>query len=123
MLKLTYLDNGFNLEIFPESLESWVNKRVLLALRSGTNIHIQATTAAFLVQTDFAHLSDFINQQIEENIAEICPSDGNFGEISLKGFWVTSDRESETGIFVTNLLPSVELLFHDLQQNELICTA
>ncbi len=119
MLKLTYTENSFSLEMLNESLENWVNTRVILALRSHTKIYIEPSTAAFLLPADLSHLADVA----QEHVVQLCPCDADLVEVILKGTWVTSDAESETGIFITALSKSAELLLHNLSQTEQFCHA
>ncbi|MDZ8053219.1 MAG: alr0857 family protein [Aulosira sp. ZfuVER01] len=122
MLKLTYTENSFNLEYLEESLEDWVNQRVILTLHSGTNIYIESSQAAFLVSAESSHLAD-LKKLNQANILEICPCDASAVEVILKGTWITSNSESATGIFVTVLSKSAELLLETLSQTEQFCYA
>ncbi|WP_341526824.1 alr0857 family protein [Nostoc sp. UHCC 0302] len=119
MLKLTYTENSFSLELLNESLEDWVNTRVLLALRSRTNIYIEPSTAAFLLSADLSHLANLA----QGNIVKLSLCDTDSVEVILQGTWLTSDTESETGIFVTALNESTELLLYQLSQTKQFCHA
>jgi hypothetical protein len=121
MLKLTYTENDFSLERLNESLQDWIENRVILALRSATNLHIESSTAAFLLSSESLHLVNLqkvANENANENIVEICRCDGEYVEVILKGTWLTSHAESNTGIFVTVLSSSVELLFQQLHNEQ-----
>jgi hypothetical protein len=121
MLKLTYTENDFSLEYLNKSLEDWIETRVILALRSATNIHIESSTAAFLLPADLfnlANLEKLVKQNATENIVEICRCDAEYVEVILKGTWLTSNLKSHTGIFVTTLSLSVELLLQQLQNEQ-----
>lgn len=122
MLKLTYTENNFNLERVNESLEDWVNTRVVLALRLATKIHIEPSTASFLVPANLERLAD-LEKVAEENSVKLYLCDAEYVEVALRGLWLTSDAESETGVFVTALLPSTELLLLQLSQSEQFCSA
>jgi hypothetical protein len=113
MLKLTYTENTFHLEHLNESLPDWVSKRVILALCSATKLHLEPTTATFLIANDSSLIAD-LEQLSQENILEICPCDASSVEIILKGTWLTSDLDSTTGIFVTKLSQLAELLLQNL---------
>ncbi len=115
MLKLTYSEDNFSLEHLETSLETWVNQRVALSLQLGTNIHIQSSTAAFLVPANWKSIDDLEGLALTNQI-EICPGDAEFIEVILRGTWITSKAESETGVFVTQLQPNVELLLQEMQQ-------
>lgn len=120
MLKLTYNENSFNLERLDEALEDWLSKRAILALRSATNIHIEPSTASFLVPLEISHQAD-LEKVAKENSVELCCCDAEFVEVILKGTWLTSDAESEVGVFVTVLNKSAELLFQRLSQSKRFC--
>ncbi|HIK03151.1 MAG TPA: hypothetical protein IGS40_00305 [Trichormus sp. M33_DOE_039] len=120
MLKLTYTENSFHLEHLNESLPDWVSKRVILALYSATTLHIEPTTAAFLIPNDSSLIAD-LEQLSQENILEIYPCDASSAEVILKGTWLASDLESATGIFVTTLSQSAELLLQRLSKTQQFC--
>ncbi|MBW4562380.1 MAG: hypothetical protein KME32_14750 [Mojavia pulchra JT2-VF2] len=122
MLKLTYTENSFSLEYLEENLTDWVNKRVIMAVHSATKLHVEPSTAAFLLPAEFSHLTD-LKKLNQENILELCPCDASSIEVILKGTWLTSDTESESGIFVTALSKSAELLLHQLSKAEQLCYA
>jgi hypothetical protein len=112
MLKLTYTEDNFDLEYINQSWETWVNTRVLLALQSGYNIHIQNTTASFTV-SDSLELTELTQAAIQDNNRiEICRCDTDFLEVTLKGMWISSNVESEEGVFVTALNTSTELCLY-----------
>ncbi len=117
MLKLTYSEDNFSLEHLEISLETWVNKRIILSLKLGKNIHVQPSTAAFIIPADLRNIKDLENLVITNQI-EICPSDTEFIEVILKGIWLTSKAESETGVFVTKLQPNAELLLKEIQHKK-----
>jgi hypothetical protein len=118
MLKLTYYENSFNLEFLDQNLENWVTTRVLLALRFGTNIYIEHSTASFVVS---AIALNRVKAEITDKSIEICPCDAEFVEITLKGTWLTSDSTLQNGIFVLSLSKSMELLLQDLWQQQSFC--
>lgn len=117
MLKLTYTENSFNLEYLNESWENWVNTRVILALHSGTNIRLESSTASFLIPTDFPYLAA-LEEVDQENRVEICQCDAEFVEVTLKGIWLTSDAESDVGVFVTSLSEYAEFLLHEFSHQQ-----
>ncbi|WP_407894330.1 alr0857 family protein [Scytonema sp. NUACC26] len=116
MLKLTYTENNFTLERLDESLEDWVNVRVALAVRLATGIHVEPSTASFLLTTGVSCLLKMEENSLQEASVKIHSCDTDFVEVVLKGLWLTSDVESEGGVFVTALSPSVELLLQQLSQ-------
>ena len=115
MLKLTYTENHFYLERLDRSLEDWVNTRVILALQTDTKMYIESSTASFLVaEKDIPNLANLE----QGNQIELCRCDADFLEVSLKGLWLTSDSESEVGVFVTRLDESTEFLLEQMQQSK-----
>lgn len=118
MLKLTYTENNFNLERLDESLANWVNIRVMLAMGSGTKIFMESSSASFLLaRKDIPRSADLE----KENRVELCNCDADLVEVILKGLWVTSNPESEVGIFVTDLGESTEFLFEQMEQTKQLC--
>lgn len=117
MLKLTYTENSFSLEYFNESWENWVNTRVLLALQSAMNIYLESSSASFLIPSKFPYLADLC----QENRVEICLCDAEFVEVTLKGMWLTSDAESDAGVFVTALSEYAEFLLYEFYQYQQFC--
>ncbi|MDZ7957587.1 MAG: hypothetical protein RMY34_06720 [Aulosira sp. DedQUE10] len=122
MLKLTYTENSFSLEHLEASLETWVNQRVMLALHSATNIYIESSQAAFLLPSELSALAD-LEKLNQANILELCPCDADAVEVTLKGTWITSEKESAAGVFITSLSKSAELLLERLAQTEQFCYA
>ncbi|MBD2774371.1 alr0857 family protein [Iningainema tapete] len=117
MLKLTYIENNFKLEYLNESLETWVNTRVILALQTAQHIHLISGTASFLITSN----PYLMKLEKADHRIEICPCDAEFVEVTLKGLWLTSNAGSETGVFVTVLSESVEFLLHELSQSQQFC--
>lgn len=122
MLKLTYTENTFNLELINESWETWVNTRVALALSAGTQLCMKTTTAAFLLPAQSPHLAK-LNKLAPENMIEICPCDASTVEVILKGIWLTSQSNSEDGVFVTSLSQQAELLLQKISKSDRFCHA
>ncbi|NJL09837.1 MAG: hypothetical protein HC908_05485 [Calothrix sp. SM1_7_51] len=118
MLKLTYTENDFTLERLDETLENWVNTRVLLALYLPTNLNMTSSIASFLLPLEFT--SDLAKHNHEDFI-DICRCDTDFIEVSLKGIWLTSDAETNGGVFVTALSHKSELLLEKLKNNHNSC--
>lgn len=116
MLKLTYTENNFTLERLDESLEDWVNVRVALAVRLATGIHVEPSTASFLLTAGVSCLLEVEEKSLQKDGVQIYSCDTDLIEVVLKGLWLTSEVESEGGVFVTTLSPSVELLLQQLSQ-------
>ncbi len=118
MLKLTYIETGFNLERLAQSLEEWVTQRVIFALRVGDRLCVEPSTSAFLLPTDLLRLNLLVaevRRQATDEIA-LCTCDAEYIEISLKGTWLASDAESAEGVFVAALSHSTEFLLFKLWQ-------
>lgn len=117
MLKLTYTDNDFYIERLSESLENWLNLRILLCLRSATSIYVESSTASFLILKDSPLWENLKVLQLEnDQIIELNISDAEHLEISLKGTWVTSAQNSDEGVFICALSKKVEILLNQLWQ-------
>ena len=112
MLKLTYTDDRISLNCFKQSLEDWINTRVLVSIRSTVSIYLESSTASILVpaSSSIAELEKLNG----ENKIEFCRCDRESVEVVLKGIWLTSVVESETGVFVTELEESNEYLLQSL---------
>ena len=61
MLKLTYTDNKLSLDILKQSLEDWINTRVLVSVRSSTSIYIESSTASVLLPADSSAVAQLKN--------------------------------------------------------------
>ncbi|MEO1374964.1 MAG: alr0857 family protein [Cyanobacteria bacterium J06635_10] len=122
MLKLTYTDDKLSLDYSKQSLEDWVNTRVLISVRSATNIYIESSTASFLVPADSSFTAE-LEKLNSQNIVEFCHCDAGTVEVVLKGVWLTSEVESETGVFVTEAEESTESLLQKMFDCELLCHA
>ncbi len=118
MLKLTYTETGCRMEYLTQSLENWVTTRVILALRSATSLIVEPTTASFLLPANLPYLEDLEaaieGQQVEILIAQTEP---DYVEVSLAGTWVTSESESEEGIFVVAMSQREEFFIYQLWQD------
>jgi hypothetical protein len=117
MLKLTYTENGFYLELLTELLEEWLVSRVLVCLRAATSIYVEPSTASFLLPTDLPCLKELkVLTRENDEILNLIDSDRDCLEVSLQGTWLTTSEDSEEGIFVCQLSPHAELLLSQLWQ-------
>lgn len=116
MLKLTYTENGFHLEHLTQSLEKWVTTRVFLALRSGTGLCIEPSTACFLLPRNVPYLTDLekLTQGENREILELSYCDAESVEVSLQGTWISSDVESDEGLFVCVMSEQAEAFLYEL---------
>ncbi|NEO82794.1 MAG: hypothetical protein F6J87_00815 [Spirulina sp. SIO3F2] len=119
MLKLTYTENGFWLEHLTQTMETWVNSRVLVALRAAMPLTVEPSTASFLLPVQVSGLDELealANHQHPGTIA-MDPCDAEYIEVCLSGTWVMSDDEGNEGVFVTRLNDEAELLIYKLWQS------
>lgn len=125
MLKLTYTENDFWLEHLTQPLEAWVATRVMLAIRAGTGLCVEPSSASFILPADLSSLADLENALLEENPEFITLSvcDDESIEVSLEGTWVTSDVESEEGIFVTTMSYGAEFFLYKIWQEANTCAS
>lgn len=125
MLKLTYTDDGFYLDYLNQSLEAWVTTRVILALRSGTSLCVESSTAAFLVPADLPYLDELlaIAKTKSGEIFEITRCDEQSWEIVLQGTWLAADIASEEGLFVCRLSDRAEFFLYKLWQETQLSTS
>lgn len=108
MLKLTYTENGFYLERLAQPLEEWVTARVMLALRAGTSLCVESSTASFLLPANLPQLRHLERQQEGEEAIALSLCDAEFVEVSLQGTWMTSHTDGAEGVFVTSMSYTVE---------------
>jgi len=116
MLKLTYTENGFYLELLAQPLEEWVTARVILALRAGTSLCVEPSNASFLLPADLPQLQALERQGQTEDAIALCLCDADYVEVSLQGTWLSSDSGGEEGIFVTVMSYAVEFFLFKLWQ-------
>ncbi len=127
MLKLTYTETDFYLEHLTQSLEEWVQGRVVLALRVAQSLCIEPTTATFLLPVNLPGVEALKAQvkQYDSEIIALCPCDIDYLEVTLRGSWLSSGCEDAVGVFVTaisdlsngdRLASSTEIFLHKLWQ-------
>jgi hypothetical protein len=116
MLKFVYTENGFRLEHLAQSLEDWLTTRVIVSLRAATSVHIEPTTASFLLPKDICCLTDL--QKLvggeKTQVITLSPCDNEYIEVVMQGTWIVSDPKSEEGIFVTAIGQTAELFIYQL---------
>lgn len=122
MLKLTYTENGFYLERLAQPLEDWVTARVMLALRAGTSLCVESSTASFLLPANLPQLRHLERQQEGEEAIDLSICDAEFIEVSLQGTWMTSHAEGAEGVFVTSMNYTVEFFLLKLWEESPTCT-
>ncbi len=122
MLKLTYSDNKLSLDCLKKSLEDWINTRVLISIRSANSIYIQSTTASILLPADSSSIAE-LEKLNHTNIVEFCRCDAESIEVVFQGIWLTSEANSEIGVFVTELGEYTEYLLQNSFEEALFCHA
>lgn len=117
MLKLTYTENSFYLELLTESVEEWIQARVILTLRIGQSLCVEPSTASFLLPVDLPGLAKLHTQVEQENnreVIELYACDTEFIEVSLRGYWLSANAQSISGGFVTTMSHKTESFLHNL---------
>jgi hypothetical protein len=119
MLKLTYTENSFLLEVIEQSLEDWLATRLIFSLRSATTFHVEPSSASFLLARDLPDLAR-LHKLVDGDLVSLSLSDPEFIEVCLNGTWLTSNTEIDEGIFIASFNPSLEKLLAELwQESEL----
>jgi hypothetical protein len=111
MLKLTYTENGFTLEHISQPLEKWVTNRVLLAIRSGTSLCVEPSSASFLLPTDLPYVGDLVQliKTFNRDVIDINPCEGDGLEVCLEGTWLAASTNSNAGLFVCHINKVIEI--------------
>lgn len=118
MLKLNYNDYGLFLEQLVASVDAFATQRVMLAVCAGETLHIEPGRAAFLLAENtpgVAKLRSILQEDTTDEIALVAV-DAEYVEVSLKGTWIASSAQAESGTFVTVLSPEIEALVCHLWQ-------
>lgn len=115
MLKLTYVENDFFLERLNVTLKEWVTARVFICVRAKTRFYVEPSAASFLLPADLPDLND-LKAIVAEGFEclRMTPVDAGYVEISLEGTWLTSEPDSEEGVFACILGDRAELLLSRL---------
>jgi hypothetical protein len=118
MLRLSYTETSFHLEVLTQSLEEWVAQRVILALRVGQSLCVQPSTASFLLPADLPGveaLKAFLKRDDREIMAlSVC--DAEYIEVTLRGSWISNSSDDAVGVFVTTMSDRTEFFLHKLYQ-------
>ncbi|MBD2182735.1 hypothetical protein H6S82_07055 [Planktothrix sp. FACHB-1355] len=125
MLKLTYTENGFQLERLAQFLEDWVTARVILSLRAGWHICVEPSTASFLLPADLPGVDrlEIEAQREDSEIISVCACDAEYVEIGLRGNWVSAGTEKDEGVFVVTLSDRTEFFLFKLWQESQIAAS
>jgi hypothetical protein len=116
MLKLTYTETSFFLECFTQSLEDWVQARVILAMRIGQPLCVEPSNASFLLPVDLPEIDVLYGQtkRQDREILSVCACDTEYLEVSLRGSWLSCGTSSVEGVFVTEMSDRTEFFLHKL---------
>ncbi|MEB3215286.1 MAG: hypothetical protein VKN72_03365 [Nostocales cyanobacterium 94392] len=117
MLKLTYTENSFYLELLTQPIEEWIQAFCILSLRVGQSLCIEPSTACFLLPADLpglAQLRTQINQNDSGEVIDIYACDAEYVEVTLRGYWLSVSSQSMNGGFVTTMNHSTECFLHQL---------
>jgi len=112
MLKITYLEEGINLEYLEESLEVWKADRILVNLRAGVSVHVESSIANIVVAINSGIHS--LLQLAQNQPIELVPCDEEYLEVGLLGSWIAQRRDSEEGVFVCELSQEIEYCLYRL---------
>ncbi len=134
MLKLTYTETDFYLELLAQPLEEWVLSRVMLSLRAGQKLLVEASTASFLLPADLPGLPLLqAVVELERNDASIETAyplgitlgvcDAEYIEVSLRGTWLATNGENAEGVFVAAMSDCIEFFLFKLWQDSMTCTS
>ena len=122
MLKITYLEDEIYLEHLEESIQAWRANRVLVSLRAGISIFVEESTACLVIPIDTPYLMGLAELEAKKQI-EITPCDSEYLEVVLSGIWVTSNEDSEEGIFVCDLHHSSESFIYRIWQESKVSSS
>jgi len=118
MLKLNYNDYGLFLEQVSASMDAIATQRVMLAVYAGETLHIEPGRAAFLLPANTSGVIQLerVLQTHNTSVIALSPVDDAFVEVSLKGTWIASSAQAESGTFIATLTPESEALVYQLWQ-------
>ena len=116
MLKLIYTETDLHIELLDTDLEDWIEQRLLFSNSTGEKVFLSSATASFLLPTTICEataINFYLHQQSVKTVtANYCDLDSI--EIGLTGYWLSTDPDSDRGVFVTQLLDRVELYLWQL---------
>ena len=118
MLKLNYNDYGLFLEQVTASIDAFATQRVMLAVYAGETLHIEPGRAAFLLASDtfgVAKLRSILQKDATDEIS-VTAVEADYIEVSLKGTWIATSAQAESGTFITSIAPEIEVLVCSLRQ-------
>lgn len=116
MLKLSYTDSGLFLEPVTNSLEGIKKQRATLAICIGEAFHMEHSQASLLLPIELpgvTQLEGMLETDSTDTIT-VTPADEEFVEVSIKGTWITSGSNDESGTFIADLPSESEQLIYQL---------
>ena len=114
MLKITYLEDGINLEYLEESVEVWKADRILVNLRAGVCIYVESSIANIVLSINSE--THNLVKLAENQPIELIPCDEDYLEVGLIGTWLAQTKNSEEGVFVCELNQEIEYSLYSLWQ-------
>lgn len=121
MLKFTFTETGFYLELLSESLENWLPSRLTLMIKAGQAINLERCSASFVLAASprcRRELAALIRLE-EEGAIAVYPCDAETLEVSLRGTWLTSRKDlPDEGVFLATLAPLTEAMLYNLWRQE-----
>jgi hypothetical protein len=111
MLKITYTETGFNLELLADSLEQLVVRRVILAMRVGQSVLVEPSKASFLLPADLPLVNVLHAEALryDREKIELSVADEDYIEVTLQGTWIASNSHTAEGLFLTAMSDRTEL--------------
>jgi hypothetical protein len=116
MLKLIYTETDLQMELLTADLEDWVDQRLLFFNTTGEMIFLSSERASFLLPEIICEtnlLNFYLHHQGVKNVT-VDRCDLGHVEIGLSGYWLSTDPDSDQGIFVTQLADRVEFYLWQL---------
>jgi hypothetical protein len=121
MLKFTFTETGFYLELLSESLETWLPLRLTLMIKAGQSITLERCSASFVLAASSRcrrELAALMRLEDEGAIA-VSPCDAETLEVTLSGTWLTSRQDLPAeGVFLATLTPPTEFMLYNLWRQE-----
>ncbi|WP_199294454.1 alr0857 family protein [Anabaena sp. FACHB-1237] len=103
-------------------MEEWVAQRAIFCLRIAQSLHLEPTTASFLLPVDLPGVAR-LKQEVKRNmdIISLCNCDAEYLEVSLQGSWVSDGSSKDVGVFVTTMNYGTEFFLYKLWQESEVC--
>ena len=116
MLKLNYNDYGLFLEQVEMSVEAFAAGRIMLAMAAGETLHVEPGRAAFLLPAHITGVKQLerVLQNSATDTVDLSIVDRECVEVSLKGSWIASSAQAESGVFIATFSPEAEALVYQL---------